>query len=91
VSEYSALGDQKDHRSALVGSALQWKKKRLRNEHRSTMTDNKQPSVKSTEPTTKSTEPSKQTTQPPKTQEDKDIENQSKSWGDRIKDLLKTR
>ncbi|MGJ0507013.1 MAG: hypothetical protein ACR652_07700 [Methylocystis sp.] len=46
-------------------------------------------SVKSTEPTTKSTEPSKQTSQPAKSEEDKDIENKSRNWGDRFGGIIR--
>lgn len=53
------------------------------------MGDDKQPSVKSTESTPKSTEPTKTTTQSAKSEEDKDIENKSKSWGDRLGGIIR--
>ena len=48
-----------------------------------------EPTTKSTEPTTKSTEPTKPTSPPAKTEEDKDIENKSKNWGDRLKGVIR--
>jgi hypothetical protein len=40
-------------------------------------------------PSTTSTTSTKTTTQPPKTDEDKDIESQSRTWGERIRDIPK--
>jgi hypothetical protein len=39
-------------------------------------------------PETKSAGSSKTTTETPKTDEDRDIENQSQSWGDKVKKLI---
>lgn len=53
------------------------------------MADEPKKSVPPTPGTTPSAGASPPTTSPPKTDEDKEIEKQSKPWGDRIKDLPK--